>query len=65
MTIPDLVILGLLLGLSLAEGHLEILDLLLERLDLGLDLLLSAGDVGVAVFLVGQTVVELLKSNQF
>lgn len=56
-------ILGLLLGLGLAEGHLEVLDLLLERLDLGLDLLLGAGDVGVAVFLVGQTVVQLLKWN--
>jgi len=37
------------------------LDLLLERFDLSLDLLLGTLNVSVAVFGVSKTVVELLK----
>ncbi|KAF1769639.1 hypothetical protein GCK72_001456 [Caenorhabditis remanei] len=55
----DLVVLGLLLGLSLAERHLQILDLLLQSLDLGLNLLLGALNISGTVFVIGELVVEL------
>ena len=57
----NLVVLRLLLGLGLAQRIFDVLDLLLERFDLSLDLLLGTLNVSVAVFGVSKTVVELLK----
>ena len=57
----NLVVLRLLLGLGLAQRIFEVLDLLLERFDLRLDLLLGTLNVSIAVFGVSKTVVELLK----
>ena len=57
----NLVVLRLLLGLGLAQRHFDVLDLLLERFDLSLDLLLGTLNVSITVFTVSKTVVELLK----
>ena len=57
----NLVVLRLLLGLGLAQRIFDVLDLLLERFDLSLDLLLGTLNVSIAVFGVSKAVVELLK----
>ena len=57
----NLVVLRLLLRLGLAQRIFDVLDLLLERFDLSLDLLLGTLNVSITVFTVSKTVVELLK----
>jgi len=59
----NLVVLRLLLGLGLAQRIFDVLDLLLERFDLSLDLLLGTLNVSIAVFGVSKAVVELLKDR--
>lgn len=57
----DLMVFRLFFRLALAQAHFQILNLLLQRVQLRLKLLLCALQISIAVFLVSQSIVQILK----